>query len=43
MKKRPLISILVAVVVLLLLAVLLIPLFINANTFRPAPRNGTLF
>ena len=35
MKKRPLISILVAVVVLLLLAVLLIPLFINANTFRP--------
>ena len=35
MKKRPLISILVAVVVLLLLAVLLVPLFINANTFRP--------
>src|ERR1700678_1773086 len=34
MKKRPLISILVAVVVLLLLAVLLVPLFINANTFR---------
>jgi AsmA protein len=35
MKKRPLISIVVAVVVLLLLAVLLVPLFINANTFRP--------
>jgi AsmA protein len=35
MKKHPLISILVAVVVLLLLAALLIPLFINANTFRP--------
>ncbi len=35
MKKHPLMSILVAVVVLLLLAVLLIPLFINANTFRP--------
>src|ERR1700683_4718427 len=35
MKKRPLISILVAIVVLLLLAVLLLPLFINANTFRP--------
>ena len=35
MKKHPLISILVAVVVLLLLAVLLVPLFINANTFRP--------
>lgn len=35
MKKHPLISILVAVVVLLLLAVLLIPLFVNANTFRP--------
>jgi AsmA protein len=35
MKKRPLISILVAIVVLLLLAVLLVPLFINANTFRP--------
>ncbi len=34
MKKRPLISILVAVVVLLLLAGLLAPLFINANTFR---------
>ena len=35
MKKHPLISIVVAVVVLLLLAVLLVPLFINANTFRP--------
>jgi AsmA protein len=35
MKKRPLISILVAIVVLLLLAVLLVPLFINVNTFRP--------
>jgi len=35
MKKRPLVSILVAVVVLLLLAVVLVPLFINANTFRP--------
>ena len=35
MKKHALISILVAVVVLLLLAVLLAPLFINANTFRP--------
>src|SRR6202162_5972400 len=35
MKKRPLISILVAIVVLLLLAVLLVPLFVNANTFRP--------
>ncbi len=35
MKKHPLISILVAVVVLLLLAVLLIPLFVNGNTFRP--------
>jgi AsmA protein len=34
MKKHPLISVLVAVVVLLLLAVLLAPLFINANTFR---------
>src|SRR6202051_4827939 len=35
MKKHPLISILVAVAVLLLLAVLLVPLFVNANTFRP--------
>ena len=34
MKKHPLISILVAVVVLLLLTVLLVPLFVNANTFR---------
>jgi AsmA protein len=33
-KKHPLISILVGVVVLLLLAVLLVPLFVNANTFR---------
>lgn len=35
MKKHPLISILIGVVVLLLLVVLLVPLFINANTFRP--------
>ena len=35
MKKHPLASILVAVVVLLLLAILLVPLFVNANTFRP--------
>ncbi len=35
MKKHPLISILVAAVVLLLLAVLLVPLLVNANTFRP--------
>ena len=35
MKKHPLISVLVGVVVLLLLAVVLVPLFINANTFRP--------
>ncbi len=34
MKKHPLISILVGVAVLLLIAVLVIPLFINANTFR---------
>jgi AsmA protein len=34
-KKHPLLSILVAVVVLLLLVALLVPLFINANTFRP--------
>jgi AsmA protein len=34
-KKHPLISIVVAVVALLLLVVLLVPLFINANTFRP--------
>ena len=34
MKKHPLISILVAIVLLLLLAVLIVPLFINANTFR---------
>jgi AsmA protein len=34
-RKHPLISILAGVVVLLLLAVLLVPLFINANTFRP--------
>jgi AsmA protein len=33
-RKHPLISVLVGVVVLLLLAVLLVPLFINANTFR---------
>ena len=36
MKKHPLISILVAAVVLLLLVFLLVPLFVNANTFRPA-------
>src|ERR1700735_1845400 len=35
MKKHPLIIILVAAVVLLLLAALLVPLFVNANTFRP--------
>jgi AsmA protein len=35
MKKHPLISILVVAVVLLLLAALLVPLFVNANTFRP--------
>jgi AsmA protein len=34
-RKHPLISVLVGVVVLLLLVVLLVPLFINANTFRP--------
>jgi AsmA protein len=33
-RKHPLVSVLVGVVVLLLLAVLLVPLFINANTFR---------
>jgi AsmA protein len=33
-KKHPLISILVGVVILLLLAVLLVPLFVNVNTFR---------
>jgi AsmA protein len=33
-RKHPLASVLVGVVVLLLLAVLLVPLFINANTFR---------
>jgi AsmA protein len=35
MKKHPLISILVAAAVLLLLAVVLVPLLVNANTFRP--------
>jgi AsmA protein len=35
MKKHPLISIVAAVVVLLLLAVLIVPLFVNVNTFRP--------
>ena len=35
MKKHPLLSVLVGIVVLLLLAVLLVPLFINANTFKP--------
>jgi AsmA protein len=34
LKKHPLISILAAIVVLLLLAVLIVPLFINVNTFR---------
>lgn len=34
MRKHPLLSVLAGVVVLLLLAVLLVPLFINANTFR---------
>jgi AsmA protein len=35
MKQHPLISILVAAVVLFLLVVLLLPLLVNANTFRP--------
>ncbi len=35
MKQHPLISILVAVVVLFLVAVLLIPVLVNPNTFRP--------
>jgi AsmA protein len=35
MKKHPLVSILVAAVVLLLLVVVLVPLLVNANTFRP--------
>jgi AsmA protein len=35
MKQHPLISILVAAVILLLLAALLVPLVVNANTFRP--------
>ena len=35
MKKHPLLSVLVGIVVLLLLAVLLVPLFVNANTFKP--------
>lgn len=35
MKQHPLISILVAAVILLMLAALLVPLFVNANTFRP--------
>jgi AsmA protein len=34
LKKHPLISILAAIVVLLLLAVLIVPLFISVNTFR---------
>jgi AsmA protein len=33
-RKHPLLSVLAGVVVLLLLAILLVPLFINANTFR---------
>jgi AsmA protein len=36
MKKHPLVSILVATVVLLLLVVVLVPLLVNAKTFRPA-------
>ncbi len=35
MKKHPVLSIVAAVAVLLLLAVIIVPLFINANTFRP--------
>src|SRR5271169_4445798 len=35
MNQHPLKSILVAAVVLLLLVFLLVPLFVNANTFRP--------
>ena len=35
MKKHPLMSILVAIAVLLLVALLVVPLFINANRFRP--------
>jgi AsmA protein len=35
MKKYPLVSILVAAVVLLLMVVVLVRLFVNANTFRP--------
>ena len=35
MKKHPLLSVVVGIVVLLLLAVLLVPLFVNANTFKP--------
>jgi AsmA protein len=35
MKKHPLVSILVAAAVLLLLVVVLVPLLVNANTFRP--------
>ncbi len=35
MKKHPLMSILIGIVILLLLAVFLVPLFVNANTFRP--------
>lgn len=34
MRKHRLVSVLVAIAVLLLLAVLLMPLFVNANTFR---------
>src|SRR5580700_9588641 len=34
-KKHPLTSTLVAIAVLLLVALLVVPLFINANTFRP--------
>jgi AsmA protein len=34
-KKHPILSVLVGIVVLLLLAVLLVPLFVNANTFKP--------
>src|ERR1700740_554212 len=35
MKQHPLISILVVAVVLFLLAALLLPLLVNANSFRP--------
>src|ERR1700722_1958171 len=34
-KKHPLTSVLVAIAALLLVALLVVPLFVNANTFRP--------